>query len=67
MSAMDEMGDMEQEPFVVLPMQQVNPNFNIDVNKMYDQDQHPGKYFDFKFINILKDIQAFDSLRGGQC
>ena len=45
MSAMEEMGDMEQEPFVVLPMQQVNPNFNIDVNNMYDQDQHPGKQF----------------------
>ena len=40
MSAMEENQD---EPFVVLPMHQLNSGYNIEANKMYDPDQHPGK------------------------
>ena len=48
MSAMEDMNDTE--PFVVLPMHQVNPRLKIDVDEMFDPDKHPG----------VKRISAYD-------
>ena len=48
MSAMEDMND--KEPFVVLPMHQVNPHLKIDVDEMFDPDKHPG----------VKRISAYD-------
>ena len=47
----------EPEPFVVLPMQQVNPNFKVDVDKLYDPDQHPG------ILNLTKYKRLTNILR----
>ena len=47
----------EPEPFVVLPMQQVNPNFKVDVDKLYDPDQHPG-ILNFK-LNKIQNINKY--------
>ena len=49
MNAM-EAGDNKNEPFVVLPMHQVDPAMSINVDQMFDPKLHPG----------VKRISAYD-------
>ena len=56
----------EVEPFVVLPTHQVSPKLQIDVDKMFDPDKHPGvkRISVYDFEEMMKTKNATIAVSG---